>query len=308
MNKNALSERDICTKFITPALREAGWDEMSQIREEVSFTKGCIIVRGKLVSRGKGKRADYILYLKPNIPLALSFQFVRRPHRYRAAEAPLVQPARRSAARHEKGEHCSPLPATVDAGRHDRPTTTPPPSPISNPIVAFFEASGAYEQWIDDETRRCETRGFPSHCASGGGRPGTPRFARGLSVSEPIQHPFRSIAGVMISLVLFLVVWWAGWGISQFLGFNAFYINILVPFVSAAVSPNIAMGILRNRCDRRFLGIGFLVCAVICAVAYVALVLPLPQEAGVALPDKIVGLLSIVAAAGGAVLAWREIV
>ena len=66
-----LSERDICTKFITPALRGAGWDVMSQIREEVSFTKGRIIVRGKLVSRGKAKRADYVLYYKPNIPLAL---------------------------------------------------------------------------------------------------------------------------------------------------------------------------------------------------------------------------------------------
>ena len=71
MNKKRLSERDVCTKFITPALREAGWDEMLQIREEVSFTKGRIIVRGKLVSRGKGKRADYILYYKPNIPIAL---------------------------------------------------------------------------------------------------------------------------------------------------------------------------------------------------------------------------------------------
>jgi type I restriction enzyme, R subunit len=71
MNKQSLSERDICTKFITPALRQAGWDEMAQIREEVSFTKGRIIVRGKLVTRGKAKRADYILYFKPNIPLAL---------------------------------------------------------------------------------------------------------------------------------------------------------------------------------------------------------------------------------------------
>lgn len=71
MDKRSLSERDICTKFITPALRKAGWDEMSQILEEVSFTKGRIIVRGKLVSRGRGKRADYILYYKPNIPLAL---------------------------------------------------------------------------------------------------------------------------------------------------------------------------------------------------------------------------------------------
>lgn len=71
MNKQGLSERDICTKFITPALRQAGWDLVTQIREEVSFTKGRIIVRGKLVSRGKGKRADYILSVKPNIPLAI---------------------------------------------------------------------------------------------------------------------------------------------------------------------------------------------------------------------------------------------
>src|SRR5205809_5458358 len=71
MNKKQLSERDICTKFITPSLRQAGWDEITQLREEVSFTKGRIIVRGKLVTRGKAKRADYILYYKPNIPLAV---------------------------------------------------------------------------------------------------------------------------------------------------------------------------------------------------------------------------------------------
>jgi len=71
MNKRDLSERDICTKFIGPAVKRAGWDEMSQMREEVSFTKGRIIVRGKLVTRGKAKRADYILYYKPNIPIAI---------------------------------------------------------------------------------------------------------------------------------------------------------------------------------------------------------------------------------------------
>src|SRR3984957_2945768 len=71
MDKKQLSERDICSKFITPAVTAAGWDPMLQVREEVSFTKGRIIVRGKLVTRGKGKRADYILYFKPNIPLAL---------------------------------------------------------------------------------------------------------------------------------------------------------------------------------------------------------------------------------------------
>lgn len=71
MNKADLSERDICTKFITPAVKAAGWDVMAQVREEVSFTKGRIIVRGKLVTRGKAKRADYILYYKPNLPIAL---------------------------------------------------------------------------------------------------------------------------------------------------------------------------------------------------------------------------------------------
>src|ERR1700757_759581 len=71
MDRRLFSERDICTKFITPALRQAGWDQMLQIREEVGFTNGRIIVRGKLVTRGQAKRADYILYYKPNIPLAL---------------------------------------------------------------------------------------------------------------------------------------------------------------------------------------------------------------------------------------------
>jgi type I restriction enzyme R subunit len=71
MNKKDLSERDICSKFIGPAVKRAGWDGMIQIREEVNFTKGRIIVRGKLVTRGKAKRADYILYYKPNIPIAI---------------------------------------------------------------------------------------------------------------------------------------------------------------------------------------------------------------------------------------------
>lgn len=71
MNKASLSERDICSLFITPAVIKNGWDPVSQIREEVGFTKGRIIVRGKLVTRGKQKRADYILYYKPNIPIAI---------------------------------------------------------------------------------------------------------------------------------------------------------------------------------------------------------------------------------------------
>lgn len=71
MNKKTLNERDICTKFITPSLVAAGWDIETQVREEVRFTDGRIYVRGKLHTRGATKRADYILYYKPNIPIAI---------------------------------------------------------------------------------------------------------------------------------------------------------------------------------------------------------------------------------------------
>ena len=71
MNKKALSERDICTKFITPNIVAAGWSVDTQIREEVGFTDGRIFVRGKVHARGKQKRADYLLYYKPNIPIGV---------------------------------------------------------------------------------------------------------------------------------------------------------------------------------------------------------------------------------------------
>jgi len=72
MDKANLSERDICSKYITPALVEqAGWDLNSQIREEVTFTAGQVLVRGNIITRGQKKRADYILYYKPNIPIAV---------------------------------------------------------------------------------------------------------------------------------------------------------------------------------------------------------------------------------------------
>ena len=70
--KKRLSERDICTKFITPAITGGGkWDVMGQVSEEVYLTKGRVVVRGQLTSRGDPKRADYVLYHKPGIPLAV---------------------------------------------------------------------------------------------------------------------------------------------------------------------------------------------------------------------------------------------
>ncbi|RBI65085.1 restriction endonuclease [Vreelandella sulfidaeris] len=71
MDKKALSERDICTKFITPALVQTGWDIQTQIREEVTFTAGRIIVRGRLHTRGKKRRADYLLSFQKNQPIAV---------------------------------------------------------------------------------------------------------------------------------------------------------------------------------------------------------------------------------------------
>ena len=74
MNKKQLTETDIRTKFITPAIvgTDGGkWDVMTQVREEVYFTKGRVIVRGKTVRRGEAKKADYILYYKPNMPIAV---------------------------------------------------------------------------------------------------------------------------------------------------------------------------------------------------------------------------------------------
>lgn len=70
-SKKDLSERDICTKFITPAIKNAGWNTDTQMLEEVFFTDGKITVRGNITSRGIRKRADYILYYKPNIPIAV---------------------------------------------------------------------------------------------------------------------------------------------------------------------------------------------------------------------------------------------
>ncbi len=69
-DKRGLSESDICDRFLTPALERSGWQN-TQWRREYSFTDGRIIVRGKMVARGKKKRADYVLFHKPNLPIAV---------------------------------------------------------------------------------------------------------------------------------------------------------------------------------------------------------------------------------------------
>lgn len=71
MNKKDLSESDIKAKFITPAILNSCWDEQTQIGREIFFTDGRIYVKGKLTARGKRKFADYILFYKPNVPIAI---------------------------------------------------------------------------------------------------------------------------------------------------------------------------------------------------------------------------------------------
>lgn len=77
MDRAQYSERDICTKLITPALQQAGWQQ-HQFREEVYLTDGRVMVRGKLATRiknpevkGGPKRADFVLYARPNVPIAV---------------------------------------------------------------------------------------------------------------------------------------------------------------------------------------------------------------------------------------------
>jgi type I restriction enzyme R subunit len=70
-SKKDLTEQDIRSKYISPAIEGAGWDRMNQIREEKYFTDGRIRVRGSVAKREKGKKADYILYYKRNMPLAI---------------------------------------------------------------------------------------------------------------------------------------------------------------------------------------------------------------------------------------------
>src|SRR5690554_1705746 len=71
MDKKQLSETDIITKYVLPAVEQAGWDKMTQLREEVKLRDGKVIVRGQLGVRKTVKSADIVLYYKPNLPLAV---------------------------------------------------------------------------------------------------------------------------------------------------------------------------------------------------------------------------------------------
>lgn len=73
MDKKSFSERDVCTKIISPAIEAAGWDRERQYLEEVNLTSGRVVVRGNKAKRDEKtiRRADYVLYYKPGIPVAV---------------------------------------------------------------------------------------------------------------------------------------------------------------------------------------------------------------------------------------------
>jgi hypothetical protein len=71
MISKELSEQDICSKYILSAITDSGWNLHTQIREQVTFTAGRIQIHGKTISRGEKKRADFILYYKNNLPIAV---------------------------------------------------------------------------------------------------------------------------------------------------------------------------------------------------------------------------------------------
>jgi len=72
-DKKKLSESDICDLFITPAIKNAGWDPLKQVRREVTLTPGPVVVRGNLSSRNKKKKkfADYVLSWESGVPIAV---------------------------------------------------------------------------------------------------------------------------------------------------------------------------------------------------------------------------------------------
>ncbi len=91
MDKRSLTERDICTKFIPAAVKRAGWDDMVWAREEVYFTRGPIIVRGKLVTRGKARKANTMLYYKPSLYARSNLTPYIRSH---SADARICEPSK----------------------------------------------------------------------------------------------------------------------------------------------------------------------------------------------------------------------
>lgn len=71
INKATLTEADIISKYLLPAIKAAGWDDLTQVRQEVKLLDGKVVVRGQMAARKKVKSADIVLYHKMGLPLAV---------------------------------------------------------------------------------------------------------------------------------------------------------------------------------------------------------------------------------------------
>ncbi len=70
LNKKEMTEEDIKHQFITPAIENKGWDP-SKIAMEKRITDGKINIKGNVVVRFSPKKADYVLYIEKNYPIAI---------------------------------------------------------------------------------------------------------------------------------------------------------------------------------------------------------------------------------------------
>ena len=71
LDKKQMTEEDIKYNFITPAIQAKGWSDKITMETQVKFTDGKIDLKGNVVKREPAKKADYILYLNSNNPIAI---------------------------------------------------------------------------------------------------------------------------------------------------------------------------------------------------------------------------------------------
>jgi len=84
--RNSDTEADTCRKEVTPRLYASEWTD-EQILEQRTFTDGKIVVLGKVAKRQKPKKADYILRIGQNFPIAV----IEAKKKYKTAAAGLQQ-------------------------------------------------------------------------------------------------------------------------------------------------------------------------------------------------------------------------
>jgi type I restriction enzyme R subunit len=179
-SKKDLSERDICTQYIVPALKKAGWDIARQVREEVFFTDGRIFVKGNKTARGERKRTDFILYYKPNIPIAV----IEAKDNKHAVGAGLQQALNYA--------HILDLPTAISSNGdgfvdHDGSGLTPDIE--QNLTLDEFPSPEVlwqrYKKYKGIETQQQETIAAHDYFFDGSGR--TPRYYQQIAVNRAVE-------------------------------------------------------------------------------------------------------------------------